>query len=61
MENGSENGKSNGGHNIVNMHNQCTKDECNLTASPSCLPAFYALAIPVSCYISNVFSYFFFL
>ena len=23
----------------------------------SCLPAFYALAIPVSCYISNVFYY----
>ena len=24
---------------------------------PSCLPAFYALAIPMSCYISNVFYY----
>ena len=23
----------------------------------SCLPAFYALAIPMSCYISNVFYY----
>ena len=25
----------------------------------SCLPAFYALAIPMSCYISNVFYYLF--
>ena len=38
----------------MNMHNQFTKDERNLTAIPSCLPAFYTLAIPMSCYISNV-------
>ena len=39
-------------HHIMNMH-----DGNKQLPFPSCLPAFYALAIPMSCYISNVFYY----
>ena len=41
-------------HHIMNMH-----DGNKQLPFPSCLPAFYALAIPMSCYISNVFYYLF--
>ena len=41
-------------HHSMNMH-----DGNEQLPFPSCLPAFYALAIPMSCYISNVFYYLF--
>ena len=39
-------------HHSMNMH-----DGNQQLPFPSCLSAFYALAIPMSCYISNVFYY----
>ena len=42
-------------HHIMNMHNNFWEIK-QLLPILSCLPAFYTLAIPVSCYISNVFS-----
>ena len=46
-------------HHIMNMHNQFMG--MNTIEQPllSCLPAFYVLAIPMFCYISNVFYYLF--
>ena len=46
-------------HHIVNMHDQFMGMNTIQQPLLSCLPAFYALAIPVSCYISNVFYYLF--
>ena len=42
----------------MNMHDQFMG--MNTIEQPflSCLPAFYTLAIPMSCYISNIFYYF---
>ena len=37
-------------HHIMNMH-----DGNQQLPFPSCWPAFYNLAIPISCYVSNVF------
>ena len=41
----------------MNMHDQFMGMNTIQQQFPSCLPAFYALAIPMSCYISNVFNY----
>ena len=46
----------NGNYYSVSPHHECA---CRInfwqSPFPSCLPAFYTLAIPVSCYISSVF------
>ena len=42
-------------HHIMNMHDQLMGMNTIQQPFLSCLPAFYALAIPMSCYISNVF------
>ena len=39
----------------MNMHDQFMGMTTIQQPLLSCLPAFYALAIPMSCYISNVF------
>ena len=39
----------------MNMHDQFMGMNTIQQQFLSCLPAFYALAIPMSCYISNVF------
>ena len=44
-------------HHIMNMHDQFMGMNTFQQPFLSCLPAFYALAIPMSCYISNVFYY----
>ena len=44
-------------HHIMNMHDQFMGMNTIQQPFLSCLPAFYALAIPMSCYISNVFYY----
>ena len=41
----------------MNMHEQFMGMNTIQQPFLSCLPAFYALAIPMSCYISNVFYY----
>ena len=46
-------------HHIMNMHDQFMGMNTIQQPFLSCLPAFYALAIPMSCYISNVFYYLF--
>ena len=43
----------------MNMHDQFMGMNTIQQPFLSCLPAFYALAIPMSCYISNVCYYFF--
>ena len=44
-------------HHIMNMHDQFMGMNTIQLPFPTCFPAFYALAIPMSCYISNVFYY----
>ena len=44
-------------HHIINMHDQFMGMNTIQQPLLSCLPAFYALVIPMSCYISNVFYY----
>ena len=46
-------------HHIMNMHDQFMGMNTIQQPFLSCLPAFYALAIPMSYYISNVFYYLF--
>ena len=46
-------------HRIMNMHDQFMGKNTIQQPFLSCLHAFYALAIPMSCYISNVFYYLF--
>ena len=46
-------------HHIMNMHDQLMGMNTIQQPFLSCLPAFYALAIPMSCYISIVFYYLF--
>ena len=42
-------------HHITNIHDQFMGMNTIQQSFLSCLPAFYALAIPMSCYICNVF------
>ena len=42
-------------HHIMNMHDQFMGMNTIQQPFLSCLPAFYALAIPMTCYISNIF------
>ena len=46
-------------HHIMNVHDQFMGRNTIQQPFQPCLPAFYALAIPMSCYISNVFYYLF--
>ena len=46
-------------HHIMNMHDQFMGMNTIQWPLLSCLPAIYALAIPMSCYICNVFYYLF--
>ena len=46
-------------HHIMNMNDQFMRMNTIQQPLLSCSPNFYALAIPMSCYISNVFYYLF--